>query len=364
MGIKNILRGIFVLTNIYAAGLASAASPTSWEPLPIPTKPVITNPYLPLPPPKDYKVFHAGFGVSAYRFNTANFQVGTVGSNNSDPLAAINNSRILPMLHLNFGYAFSNDESSAFKRALAKFFGVNDDITVQMAYLHTKRSIYNPNVSSGMVWYLDGQPLSRWAQTGISTDLSAKNTLFDSGLYMNGHGSIFNTRVLTKPHAGVVFTHLSNKYNYKFTYLLDDPDYDAENFNLTTNYYGIAIGDQWQYYFAHLVSFIADIDAQLLYARSKLNASQDASTANQGDERSLSAKHDRFACRGIIDVGVQYAFSKNYFSPTLSVKGGVDLWSYNPKIITPNGVNNNPTHIAGATKANPFITAEFQVSFA
>ena len=332
------------------SGICSAASFAGWDKAVMP----------PTKQHEDYSYPYIMVGAGAYNFNSSKIEIGTVG-NTTAPLAKIDNDKIAPFYNIAAGYAFYNAKDNL----ITKIFGHDNAVELQLNYFNVTQKSNPTNLGDGFLWFIDGsgsiipgtnpEPIN-------SVNLTAKRRYINGGLYYKGSWITSNPRVVFMPRAGLVATNLNEKYDYTVRYTTGATPpivrTDQENYKVDTNYYGVAAAGRLGYKIKSKLLVFGDLEAQLLYARSKLSAYQNGFVEFTNDNSfirdNIKSKHSQVTYRAILAAGAQYKINDKANSPRIEVKVGVDRWGYDPKVVPPNYASNQRVYIAGEQKINYF----------
>lgn len=325
------------------SGVCSAASFTGWDKAIMPPS---TKQYV------DYRYPYIRVGAGAYDFNSSKIEVGTVG-NTTAPLAVLEGKKTTPFYNLAVGYAFYNPSENI----VTKIFGHNNAAELQLDYFSFTKTNSNSNLGTGRIWRINGTgSFITIAEPLRNFQLNAKRRYINVGAYYRGGWITSNPKIEFMPRAGAVITNLNEKYDYTVQYRAGGVSFrtDKEEYKVNTYYYGLAGGGRLQYSMQSQFAIFGDLEAQLLYASSKLDAYQDPTVGSGNDEISVSNKKSRVTYRAILAAGAQYKINHKITGPSIEVKIGVDRWGYDPRVIPPNHANSGPVHLASDQKVNYF----------
>lgn len=336
------------------SGICSAASFTGWDKAIMPPS---TNQHV------DYRYPYIRVGAGAYDFNSSKIEVGTNRSTTA-PLVKMGNSKITPFYNLAVGYAFYNAGTNWFTNFITKIFGHDNAAELQFDYFNLTQKRNLSSLGTGFLWFIDGSGCV--LQPGVnpepinSINLTAKRKYINGGLYYKGSWITSNPRVVFMPRAGLVATNLNEKYDYTVRYstgaVPPSVRTDQETYKVNTNYYGVAAAGKLGYKVKPRFLVFGDLEAQLLYARSKLNAYQNGFVEWPIGSfvKNVSDKQSKVTYRAILAVGAQYKINNKITSPSIEAKIGVDRWGYDPRVIPPNYANDRQVHLASDQKVNYF----------
>lgn len=305
----------------------------------------------------DYRYPYIKVGVGAYYVQNPKFEVGTLG-NDTAPLAEIGTSKVTPRYNVSLGYAFYNPGNSWVTRV----FGHDNAVELRFHYLNLSQKKYNGNLGTGRIWFIDGSgEVTTGAQPLTNFNLRASHRYIDTGLYYRGKWITGNPNVNFSPRAGAVFTNLKEKYNYTLVYQAGLSTTDLENYKVNTNYYGLAAGCKLAYKVQRQFAVFGDIEAQLLYANSALKAYQDAAVGSNADKMNVNYHHAKITYRAIAAIGGTYKLNSKAASPSVELKGGVDRWGFDPRVVPPNHAGDRAVYIAGNHQNNLFADVNVTV---
>jgi len=293
-------KSVFIATLVGAAcisisNIGYAASFTGWDKMVAPHK-----------RPIKYRYPYIRLGGGIYDFKTPKTEVGTAGSTTA-PLIKIDNTKITPFYNLAVGYAFYNSGASWFTRSIARVFGHDNAVELQLDYFNvSKKKDRFGNIGTGNIWWINGNGTFTIDPTTIrSARLNAKHRYINGGLYYKGRWITKNPRITFMPRAGAILTNLKQKYHY---------------------------------------------------VHAKLNASQNilVGSVPAGNRVTVKNSKSAFTYRAILAVGGEYKINNKINSPSVEVKGGIDRWGYSPKVVPPNNAGSGPIHIVGTQQNNYF----------
>lgn len=336
------------------ANMTYAASFAGWDKM-------IMPPAASVKQPVNYRYPYIKVGVGAYYVKNPKFEVGTAGTDTA-PLASIGTSKVTPRYNMALGYAFYNPDNSW----VTKVFGHDNAVELRFNYLNLSQKKYNDNLGTGRIWYIDGSGEVTAGITSLTNfNLHASHRYIDTGLYYKGKWITSNPRIDFLPRAGVVFANLTEKYDYDVAYQMAPAisKTDLENYKVNTNYYGLAAGCKLAYKVQQQFAVFGDIEAQLLRASSDLKAYQDALVENDGGKRNVSYHHAKITYRAIAAVGCEYKLNNKITSPSIEIKGGVDRWGYDPRVVPPNHNGDRAVYVAGNHQNNLFADVDVIVPF-
>ncbi|MGD9153237.1 MAG: hypothetical protein PVG30_06250 [Gammaproteobacteria bacterium] len=342
---KSILVAAASAAFIGISGVCSAASFTGWDQAVMPPS---------ARQHADYRYPYIRIGAGAYDFNNEKFEVGTVG-NTTAPLAKIDSSKVTPFYNLAVGYAFYNPRENI----VTKIFGHDNAVELQLDYFNFTRKTSNSNLGTGRIWYIDGSGVViPFAEPLQNFQLNAKHRYINAGLYYRGGWITSNPKITFMPRAGAVITNLNEKYDYTVQYMAGGTSFrtDKEEYKADTYYYGLAGGGRLQYSVQPQFAVFGDLEAQLLYVSSKLNADQNIAieATPSAAVTPIQNKHSQVTYRAILAVGAQYKINRKITSPSIEAKIGVDRWGYDPRVVPSNNANSGPVHLASDQRVNYF----------
>ncbi|MGD9109060.1 MAG: hypothetical protein PVI75_07870 [Gammaproteobacteria bacterium] len=347
-----LLIGFF---NTAVAGSFEAVPPKTPKPKCIPERPIVypgSYPY----DVYQYPFFYVSAGIGAYRFRNPTVEVGNRTGTNA-PITSINNNGVTPIYNVNLGYAFYNPYAS--------IFGHFNDIMLKLSYLNTS-STKESNLGGtlGNIWYIDGGRRVGVILPIRQTSFTAKHRLIDAGLYYRSVPSTAGfDKVTFHPRIGVVFTNLNAKYNVVINYdYLGSQASDTEQYKVQTYYYGVAAGEQLAFHVAPQFLLLGDVELQLLYADSDLDASQVGISGVAASVANVSNHLNKITYRAIAYLGAKFYFLPKADSVSLDAKIGIDHWGCNPQVVTPNDDNGGRRiHLSGTSQNNPFVAFDVTV---
>lgn len=347
--LKNIFRGFIVLCGSIVLPFTAYAG-------------FFSNPY---------NHYYIDVGTAAYYLQLPKFEVGTAAAtsgsnvpNTTAPLAKTNINNLAPQLNLSGGYQFMNCNDNW----LSKIFGHEEALELAVNYLYLNNSASNAHLGSGNIWYIDGSgsifgtgnsyPLTNYK-------LNTKINNVGSGLYFKGKIYTTNPRLTMLRYIGFVYDYSDTKYDYSVRYDQGiGTDVDTESFDVTTNYFGVALGSQLNYQLSkHFVPFGA-LEVDLLNINSNLKAHQKpGQNVLPQYIKDVNASDSAFNYRAIAALGINYLFNDSIKSPTIGFRVGVDHWNYVPRVVPPNHAGDEPVHIVGDTTNSSFAMLDVHVPF-
>ncbi len=332
--LKNIFRGLIVLCGSIVLPLAASAG-------------IFSNPY---------NHYYIDIGGAAYYLQQPKFEVGTSGSSTA-PLAKINSNELGPQFNLAGGYQFMNCNDNW----LAKIFGHEEAIEAKVSYSFLDHANGKDNLGTGMVWYIDGNgsPFDPADQKQLNNfKLNTKLYNLDSGVYFKGKIYTSNPRLTMDRYVGLVYDYLKGQYDFDLTY----PGIDDENFDITSNYFGVALGSQLNYQISkHFVPFV-DLEVDLLTIQSDLKATQSTPAAGR-TSISVSDSDFVFNYRAKAAIGINYLFNDSVKNPSIGLRVGLDHINYVPRVVPPNRAGDKPVHIVGEAVNNTFAMLDVHIPF-
>jgi len=349
---KSVFIAAVGIVSIGIANTSYAASFTGWDKM-------IMPPAASAKRPVNYRYQYVRFGVGAYMVRNPKVEIGTLG-NGTVPLATIGTSKITPRYDLAVSYAFYNPSSSW----VTKVFGHDNAVELKLDYLNSKEHKTNSNLGTGQVWYIDGSgSVTTGPQPLTDFKLDSSHRYINTGLYYKGKWITSNPKIDFLPRVGAVFTNLKEKYNYSLVYGTGPgtTSLDVENYKVTANYYGLAAGGKLAYNLQPRCAVFGDLEAQLLRTSYNLKAYQDAVVGILVGKRSVSYHHSKITYRAIAAIGGEYKLNDKITSPAVEIKGGIDHWGYNPKIVPPNNAGSRAVYVAGNAQNNLFAEVKVTV---
>lgn len=336
---------------IAGAGIAStvyAASFVGWDKMIMPPS---TRQHV------NYHYPYVKVGFGAYSVQNPKVEIGTLGSGTA-PLAQVGNSKITPYYNMALGYAFYNKRDNW----VTRIFGHDNAVELQFSYFNASQNKAQDNLGTGEVWYIDGTgSVTTGPQPLTNFTLDSAHRRIDTGLYYRGKWIAQNPKISFSPRVGGVFTNLREKYNYSLWYTSPTPTHDLENYKINTNYYGLAAGGRLTYDLKSRFAIFGDLEGQLLHASAKLDAYQDAAVGAQAGKTSVKYNHSQTTYRAIAAVGGSYKLNNKITSSVVELKGGVDRWGYDPRVVPPNNANSRSVYLAGNHQNNFFANMEVTV---
>lgn len=299
--------------------------------------------------------FYISAGAGAYHLKNPTVRVGNLTGTNT-PITSINNNGVAPIYNINLGYAFYNSRASVF--------GHFNDVMLKLSYLNTSET-RQPNLRGalGDIWFIDGTGTVGFLLPIQQTSFTVKHKLIDTGLYYRSVPSTASLDKITQhPRIGLIFTDFNAKYNVIVNYTAVPPSNDTEQYKVQAYYYGIAAGEQLAFHVIPQFLLLGDVELQLLYANSDLNASQIGVSGDPSTAASASNHLDKGTYRVIAYLGAKFYFMPKADSISLGAKIGIDHWGYNPQVVTPSNANGGRRiHLAGTSQNNPFIAFDVTV---
>ncbi len=272
------------------------------------------------------------------------------------------NVLVLPSIKI--GHYFTNH---SFLRSL---FGDRNSIELSVQTgLYKYQQTKTPNADDNTIWNSNGAGESPVIPTGYvlnSVKGETKQTYIGSGIYWRGNKMFKNTWVEMQPSIGAIFNYIKEDNTYHYNYTVSSTPVQTVNRDEKTNtyYYGLSIGDQFNYLATKQFTPFLGLELQVLYAKTTLEVHDNSQylTGGQPDwNLSVRTSATKYTYRGILDLGMKLKLTHAVNSPAVILDGGLDYWGYRPKIIEASkGVG---VHLANATAAIPFVGITLQIPF-
>ena len=311
--------------------------------------------------------FYVNIGGGSYYLNNSPYKVGTLGleDTSTTPLAKIDNSGFTPQYNLAFGYQFCNPASNW----ITMLFGHDNAVELSGTYFHRSSNNSRGNQGVGTIYYIDGSGNIRPAgsSTVYSSKLKAKQRNINANLYFKGNKQLANPRLFMTPLLGIIYQDFKTEYNFSANYdsgAVPAVNTSTEDDTVKTHYYGLAFGDGLSYFFTPQFSTFVNLELQALIANAKLTANQNAAVGSVTPlTKKVTDSENKLTYRAILALGANYKFSTKPNAINLELRGGIDRWGYNPKVVTPNSTTSKKIHLANDAINNYFATLELHVPF-
>jgi hypothetical protein len=306
-------------------------------------------------------------GVEAYHYQTPNVDSGAGNaSGNSLKAASSDGNSIMPTAKL--GYHFDNE-------FLTSLFGPKANLELDGSFFSHSTSQSQNDLGLGYLTTISGDP---YGYVPANDDI--KNYYFNSkdqyenlGFYFKGEQYTGNQAITLNPFVGLVYTHFSEDDQYGFLYDTaqdpSNPNFDPYNAseNVKTNYYGLTLGNQFNFQLTQHLFINAGGQLQLLRATSSLNGTSSVTDQTPGYSYSDSVNDSlsTFTYRGTLSASTAYHFTLNTDSPSVGLNLGIDRWGYTPEVVNPvgnaSGNQQAPAHLEKSSSVNLFAGAYFHL---
>lgn len=366
---KRTLLSTLVMSNLAFAGAVPDAYYTAHHLRnPNPPKVVIVLPAI------DWtRHFFVGVGLKTewirlQEFSTASSTVygGTTVLNARDDYTAW-----IPELSL--GYHFNQAPF------LPAVFGQAADIDLLASGFRAITHSHPSGTALGYLYNVAGRELTAYPLAATLHNASYRGNLSQYNLGLNYLGHWMGERFSLSPFVGLAYHNLyeNSQYNIQAS-STDTTELELNsNFRTRTQYTGLAFGNDFAYQLSNRWQALADLEIEALYAYSRLTAnSQYFYLSGPGDVPETTAHVQSslskdITGKGTVDAGLRYAFSDQPDAMSLKLTGGVEAWSYVPKVVTSASSQNavidtgygRATYVAAQSLVNPFVSLEFVAPF-
>lgn len=271
-----------------------------------------------------------------------------------------------------FGYHVQNP---GFLRSL---FGTNNAVALQFNF-QTFDTKMNAKESQDMsIWGFNGNKINTTGLPGFNTGeihLDTDISLYNVALLYKGHLTNQVGDVTYTPYAGIYYSNLSQKYTPTIGFDAGGQTFhERYHENVSTNYIGIGVGDRAAIKLTQNINVFADLNLQLLYAHSSLDASRNTFDPNgnpvpagpvANPKGSASDSHGEITYRAMLSAGGEYYFDgvDNPNSISMSLVAGIQQWGYLPEVVNTTS-SSTKLHLAGSSELSAFVKAGVNVPFA
>lgn len=258
----------------------------------------------------------------------------------------------------------------------SSFLGQQTNVSFQYSNLTAGNGSDQGPEGRGLLRYIDGRGIAINPNLIDSINVMGTQTKVnfnqDSYALLMSGDSYYANNSSNHPYLGPVLHNSDQKISYVEDYVDDQvPPFDGaaediENYDLNVKYYGMMLGDKFDYNLAKQVDVALDTSVEGVYSNAKLTANQDVNYVpgffNENDVQDYKTSKNTGTYIANMNFGVYYSIVNRKDSPNVGLVAGVSNWGAYPKILTPDSNHpNRPTTLAERNIVNSYVGLQLNV---